>query len=622
VHRGQTGVGGETSNGSISRSPTVTAPRTPRVRRLLHLGTLGAAVIGLACLFCTRHTLSGTFDESNHLAAGLEWWQFGTYTMWTENPPLSRLAIAALPYLHGVRLPPREQWEPKTHQWDRSWDVGNELLYAGDGFEPHLARARLGTLPFFLLALLCVWLLADGRRRPGAGLLAVALTATLPALIGHGALATTDVTFAATFLLATLALQRWFEAPTNARGIAVGVAFALALLSKFSALLFFPITVGAFLVARRMAGDGALPRAGGAPISRMALAKQAATMAVVAFLGTWAGYRFSFGPVGALTPEVGGWLDLLPPVAARRGLVGLLLRLPVPMPELLHGFRFLLAHDGAGHDAYLLGKTAARGFLAFYPVALQVKTPLPFLLLGLATALVLARRRLRGAWQGSALALASAGILLLSLPSHVNLGIRHVFVVLPLAAVAIARVTDGRVAALSGRPRRAVTLAVAALLVAQAGIAIAARRIELGYFNALARDPAAILLDSDLDWGQDLFLLRDELRARGVEDLKIGFFGTLSLCKHGLPHLEALRPGVPTTGWIAISENYYRHRSTFKLLKAPCDPKSTYGDDEVIPPHAFAWLQAYQPVAIAGTSVRLYHIERLASAGDHDPSAR
>jgi hypothetical protein len=92
------------------------------------------ALVGLACLGSTRRSLSGTFDESNHLAAGLEWWQFGTYTLWTENPPLSRLAIAAFPYFHGMRLPAREQWEPKTHDWDRSCEVGADLLYAGAGF--------------------------------------------------------------------------------------------------------------------------------------------------------------------------------------------------------------------------------------------------------------------------------------------------------------------------------------------------------------------------------------------------------------------------------------------------------------------------------------------------------
>ena len=211
-----------------------------RLRLGLRVATVVAALVGLACLEHTRRTLSETFDESNHLAAGLEWWQFGTYTQWTENPPLARIAVATLPYLHGTRLPPPAAWDPRTHDWDRSWEIGNELLYAGDGFEANLGRARLGTLPFFVLTLVAAFVLANGRRRPVAGLIAVALTATLPALIAHGALATTDVAFAATFLLALVALARWLDAPPAGAPPSLGAAFGLALLTKLSTLVFFP----------------------------------------------------------------------------------------------------------------------------------------------------------------------------------------------------------------------------------------------------------------------------------------------------------------------------------------------------------------------------------------------
>jgi hypothetical protein len=117
-----------------------------RTRFVLYAATVVVALIGMACLGSNRGSLSGTFDESNHLAAGLEWWQFGTYTMWTENPPLARLAIAALPFLAGMRLPPREQWEPKTHEWDRSWEVGTDLLYGGRHGRARLTFSRLASL--------------------------------------------------------------------------------------------------------------------------------------------------------------------------------------------------------------------------------------------------------------------------------------------------------------------------------------------------------------------------------------------------------------------------------------------------------------------------------------------
>jgi len=578
-----------------------------RWRLGLHLCTVAVALVGVLCLNSNRRSLSGTFDESNHLAAGLEWWQFGSYGMWTENPPLPRLAIAALPYLHGMRLPPRAEWDPRTNKWYRSWEVGLDMLYAGAGFEQNLAWARLGILPFFAIALLAVWGLADGRRRPWAGFIAVALTSTLPALIAHGALATTDVAFVGMFLLATLALLRWFEGASLRRASFLGAAAGLALLTKFSLLIFFPLTVLAFLVARWIAKLPARPSnpVGDGPLGWRSLAGQVALAALTGVLMTWAGYRFSIGRIDSLAPEI--WLQILPPVADRVGLTGLLLRTTLPMPELFHGLRFLAAHDAAGHDAYLLGKIAEHGFLAFYPVALLVKTPLTFLLLLLLCVPILARRR-PALWPAQAMALAALAILLVSLHSHVNLGIRHVFVLLPLLAVAMACAIEQEMADWRGRKRVLAAALVGALLCAQSGIAVAAGSKALGYFNALAgSDPATILLDSDLDWGQDLFALRREARVRNIDVLKIAYFGTLRLCQHGLPRLEGLAPGKETTGWIAISENYYRHRNFFMLLKDPCNPKSPWKESE-IPPNAFAWLRKYTPVAIVGSSIRLYHV--------------
>jgi 4-amino-4-deoxy-L-arabinose transferase-like glycosyltransferase len=439
---------------------------------------------------------------------------------------------------------------------------------------------------------------------------AVALTATLPVLIAHGALATTDVAFAGMFLLAILMLVRWFESPTLSRSSLLGAAVGLAVLTKFSTLLFFPVAIMACAGARRIVGLSVRPIRGDMPIRWSALAGQVGMALMASLLMTWSGYRFSVGPIGALPFEVKDWLHILPPVGARVGLTGLLLRLFVPMPELFHGLRFLVAHDRVGHEAYLLGKTAQHGFLAFYPVALLVKTPLPLLALLLASVPILARRR-SALWPAQAVALAALGILLVSLRSHVNLGIRHVFVLLPLLSVAIARAIDEKLEAWRGQgSRRALAaIVVGALVLSQAGIAVATRKQQLGYFNALAGpDPATILLDSDLDWGQDLFALRDEARRLGIDTLKIAYFGTLRQCQHGLPTLQALVPGKETTGWIAISENFYRHRGAFPLLKDPCDFKSMYGDNEVAP-LPFAWLHSHTPVAIAGSSIRIYHID-------------
>ena len=550
-----------------------------------------------------------TFDEPNHLAAGLEWWQFGTYRQWTENPPLARLAVAALPYVHGQRLPPAEQWDPMlATQGNTIWKVGGDLLYAGEGAEANLARARLGTLPFYLLALLVTAALGGGTKQPGAAVIAVGLTSTLPALVAHAALATTDVAFLATFLLAVLALWRWFEAATRMRSVALGAAVALALLAKFTTLLFFPAVVLGFVAARAMARLPLRPGSPGMLAARApwrALAVAGLSLALV----TWAGYGFSVGRIADLPAHVGP-VQIVPPPGERTPLEQIALELPLPMPELFHGLLFLAEHSRTPPPAYLLGQVSPRGFLAYYPVALAVKTPLPFLVLLLwGTAVLVRRWRAPELWLARAVLLGAAGLVLVAMLGRNNLGIRHVLVALPLAAIACARASTAWLSECRGTRRWLLAASgIGALIATQAGIALAACPTVLGYVNAFAaRDPAAVLLDSDLDWGQDLLSLRREVRARNVARLSIAYFGVMRPCEHGLPALEPLLPGRPVTGWVAISENFYRQRNYFGLLENPCDPDSWY-DPDAIPPQPFAWLRAYEPITIAGSSIRLYFI--------------
>src|SRR3954463_13760445 len=70
-------------------------------------GGLAIAFVWAAIIWTvgSAGALSMTFDEPHHLATGIEWWQFGTYRWWTENPPLPKVVTALGPFLAGVRLP-------------------------------------------------------------------------------------------------------------------------------------------------------------------------------------------------------------------------------------------------------------------------------------------------------------------------------------------------------------------------------------------------------------------------------------------------------------------------------------------------------------------------------------
>src|SRR3990172_12166936 len=68
----------------------------------------------------------------------------------------------------------------------------------------------------------------------------------------------------------------------------------------------------------------------------------------------------------------------------------------------------------------------------------------------------------------------------------------------------------------------------------------------LSYFNEVAGGPQAgyqHLVDSNLDWGQDLPALKDWIDARRPENLHLGFFGTAYPDRYGVRAIGI--PGYP-----------------------------------------------------------------------------
>src|SRR5271157_1382579 len=237
--------------------------------------------IGAARIVSTYHTFSQTNDEPAHLAAGMEWLQRGSYTFEPLHPPLARVAVAVGPYLSGLRL--------NGHQ--NLWMEGNELLLAQGRYLHNLSLARLGVLPFFLLATFLVWYWARVRYGNGPALVATILFTTSPVVLAHAGLATTDMALTATFTGALLAYINFLEKPTYLRSAILGATAALAVLSKFSALVFLPACGLTLLGTRWLMGQHRKENALAAVRARWGRA--IALSSVVAVQVVWAGYRFS-----------------------------------------------------------------------------------------------------------------------------------------------------------------------------------------------------------------------------------------------------------------------------------------------------------------------------------------
>jgi hypothetical protein len=81
----------------------------------------------------------------------------------------------------------------------------------------------------------------------------------------------------------------------------------------------------------------------------------------------------------------------------------------------------------------------------------------------------------------------------------------------------------------------------------------------LAYFNELALpDPSRYLVDSNLDWGQDILRLRDEVRRLKIEQLGVALFGPADIDRLAFPPHYYVEAHTPTHGWIAVSDQSYR----------------------------------------------------------------
>lgn len=470
-------------------------------------------VAGSARIVSTYWVFSHTRDEPGHIASGVDLLARGIYQFDPQHPPLTRIAVGLGPYMAGVQ-------PPKPGKIGDAWIVSEsrEFLYSQGKYEQTLVLARLGNLPFFWISCVVVYLWGRRYFDPATGVLAVFLLSFFPPLLGHAGLATTDMGCAAMLGAAFLAACVFMEEPSPRQAAAFGLCGGLAILSKFSVLAYFPASAAAALVwyaAVERPQPRQIVQAVKLRAPLMALA------ALIACLVVWAGYRFSFAH-------------------------------GVPAPEFWGGIRHVAAHNAEGHRSYLLGQARRFGFWYFFPVVIAVKTPIAFLALTGAGIWLAVRGRVgRRAWLPVAYA---GGILAVAMSSHINIGLRHILpMYMGLAAPAAAAATHAWSLA---NPPKWIRVAVPLLLLWLAVSSLASHPDYLAYFNELAgSQPENILVDSDLDWGQDVSRLGRRLQALGVHEVT---FMPGDDIQFGIqPGFEGITvnqnmASVPTSGWNAV----------------------------------------------------------------------
>lgn len=545
---------------------------------------------------------SGTTDEVAHIPSGYSYIKYMDFRLNPEHPPLAK-AIAGVPLalqkdIKGIK----DDWS-----WDgiNQWEAGWYMLYeAGNDPVQVLFWARLPMMLLMIGLGLFIYKWAKELWGRKIGLLVLLLYAFYPDVIAHGRLVTTDVAAAFGFVVATYYFDKALVKKSTKTTIFAGLAFGLAQLLKFSSFLLFGVFL--FLVIIR----AILERKNNGFWKEL-----------------WANFKPYFWVCAISLVVV--WIVYIPfvwktPAGIEHELIDRNLTLDLktlPLRNLLHalegnpisralghyllGVMLVFSRVAGGNATFALGHLSDKSILWFFPFAWLVKTPITIIILFFWSIIGLFTTKFYKSkekfWTISLFLMPWLVYWGLTMKGQLNIGIRHLIPTVPFVLLLIgytlniiwqSKIKIGR-------------YIVGVLILFMIYSTLSYFPSYIGYFNEAVpkNDRYKYLVDSSLDWGQDMLRLKKYVDDNNIKNIKVDYFGG-SMRSYYLPNSIPWHSSYgPTTGWLAISATFYQ---SSKL----------YGEKEG--KWSYGWLDEFKPTAEMGGSILIFHITQQ-DLIDHPP---
>jgi len=507
---------------------------------------------------------SATFDEPANLGSGYVELTRGDDWLLPQNLPFVK-RLASLPLLFvDVKVPPPPYSSPLYGNEARLF--GQRLLYEVNDGDRLLLLGRLAVLPLALLLGSLLFLWAKQLFGRAAALLALALYTFEPNILAHSGLVTSDLAVACLMFAVIYGFKLLTQRVTLPRLLLPAVACGVALVTKFTLLLlvFILLLLGLLVSFSRQVLDfniiGIPRRSVTSPAGKLlALLPVFLLWGLVAFVIVWATYGFSYERFSAeRIAEAKPWN--LVPLSQFFFLQKAILsarQVKLLPGAYLNGFNWLLARSGRNR-AYLLGQVRPGGWWYFFLVTFLIKTPVALLIL-IGLALWVQRRRWREDPLQTAFLLVPV-VVYFTIISAVgwNIGHRHLLPIYPFLFVVVSSLIPW---AIQRRPLAKAGLAGLGAWYLAASLSIFPH--YLAYFNELVGGPNQgykYLVDSNLDWGQDLKNLKRYMEDSHISRVWLSYFGTArpeyyAIAYNPLPSFAPLdrRGDTYPTPYVAIS---------------------------------------------------------------------
>lgn len=561
-----------------------------------HTNRIATALIAVGVLLAIVSVWKDTIiiDEDPHIGAGYSYVAKQDMRLNPEHPPLAK-DLAAVPLLFLNLNEGAFSSKPWVSDINGQWEFGRRLMFnSGNDATLITHAAKLPMLLLFIIAACVLFGWARERYGNRAALIALTLFVFSPTVLAHARFVTTDIAALTGVLTATYTFLKYLKQPTRGNFWLAAVVFGLALLMKFSTILLVPFFgLVAILWNWKFIGRTIL------------------IMIVGFVVVVWPVYYFhvfnypparqhndtqmtlrSYGNRMFAGPVV--WASDKPVIraAAQYGL----------------GLLMVVQRSSGGNTVYFNGTVSTSAGPIYFPYVYAIKEPLPWLIL-LVVAIVISLSKIQITksklqhWKvfvhthidEVAMLLWLAVYWATSIHSTLNIGVRHLLPVYPfmiiLTSVVIARIT------------RRSKVALWAVVVLLGWYVVENARVfpyYLTYFNETVGGPAGghnHVVDSNLDWGQDLGRFSSWVIERNIPKIELDYFGWadpsyylkdrfLWLTSDKYENEADFLNNAKSNGWIAVSATYLMNNYRTK----------------------YAWLYRHEPVAIIGNSIFVYHL--------------
>jgi hypothetical protein len=569
-------------------------------------------------------------DEIPHVGAGYSYITKGDMRLNPEHPPLAKdlagLILSILPIKINKEVFLTPYWTTDTNG---QWYFGRTLIYNYTSNVDLVTRSvKISMLLFFTLSAWLIYKWTREQYNELAGFIAILLFSFSPTILAHSRFVTTDIPALFGAILGIYFFIKYLEKQNLKRFWFAAATFGIAQLTKFSMVLLVPlfllITI-VWCIAYSYSFKNHI----------IQVFKSILLMAAGIIIIVWPVYTLhtiNYPPEkqkNDTTINLSSYGNrlLADPViwASDKQIIR-------PLAYYATGILMVNQRSIGGNTTFFLGEVRNYAWKHYFPVVYAIKEPLPFWFLTIIILLYLTtktkflildfkfikfRQWLQKYFVEFSMLLWLAIYWYLSINANLNIGVRHLLptygFVFILLAGQLSKIIE------NWKPKQSIkelvieknltkikliSILIVVLLAWYIYEAFAVYPYYLTYFNQIAGGPSGgyrYVVDSNLDWGQDLKRLAKWVDKNNINKIYLDYFGWADQTyylkdKFVWIHSWTFKDSLdflkqnPQGGYIAVSASFY--------MGSREKPETSY-----------AWLDSYAPIAKIGNSIFIWYIK-------------